>query len=86
MIGTLTLSPLITAKEILCGDIFISVDRVTENAKEYKVKRRRALRAVHGICIYGLNDESEVEKLEMKKNEDGSIERFINFKKITKRK
>jgi rRNA maturation RNase YbeY len=75
--------------DTLSGDIFISVDRVTENAKEYKVKREEELLRVmaHGILhLCGLNDESEEEKLEMKKNEDRAIERFINFKKITKRK
>ena len=70
--------------DTLSGDIFISIDRVTENAKEYKVKREEELLRVmaHGILhLCGLNDESEEEKLEMKKNEDRAIERFYQFQK-----
>lgn len=71
-------------KEILSGDIFISVDRVLENAKEYNVKREEELLRVmaHGILhLCGLNDESEVEKIEMKRCEDYSIEQFYQHKK-----
>jgi rRNA maturation RNase YbeY len=70
--------------DTLSGDIFTSIDRVTENAKEYKVKREEELLRVmaHGILhLCGLNDESEEEKLEMKKNEDRAIERFYQFQK-----
>ncbi|MET2986442.1 rRNA maturation RNase YbeY [Aureibaculum conchae] len=57
----------------ICSDIYISVDRVRENAKTFKVSFQNELHRVmvHGILhLCGYNDEKETEKLQMRKKED----------------
>lgn len=58
------------------GEIFISVDRVRENAQEYKVDFKNELHRVmiHGILHYcGIKDESEKEASEMRGKEDWAL-------------
>ena len=63
----------------LCVDIYISVDRVTENAKEYKVSVGDELKRVmsHGILhIAGFKDKEDDEIKQMRKEEEIAIELF----------
>ena len=58
---------------IISGDIFISVDTVTTNAKEYKQLFKNELNRViiHGVLhLLGYNDKSETELFEMRQKED----------------
>lgn len=57
----------------ICGDIFISIDRVKENAKEFSKTFENELHRVmiHGILhLLGHTDKTEVAKTEMTKEED----------------
>lgn len=57
----------------ITGDIFISIERVRENAKKFKVKVQYELRRViiHGVLhLAGYKDKSPTEKAEMTKKED----------------
>ncbi|QBA65379.1 rRNA maturation RNase YbeY [Muriicola soli] len=61
------------------GDIFISVDRVKENAVDFNVEFDRELQRVmvHGLLhLLGYNDETEYEKSEMRKLEENKMEMF----------
>nr|WP_237690484.1 rRNA maturation RNase YbeY [Salegentibacter lacus] len=63
----------------LNGDIFISTDRVLENAKEYNVDFSEELKRVmsHGILhLCGYGDKSESETKEMRQKEDEKIALF----------
>ena len=63
----------------LNGDIFISTDRVTENAKEYNVDFSDELKRVmiHGILhLCGYGDKTESEAALMRQKEDEKIELF----------
>lgn len=58
------------------GDIFISVDRVKENAEnnsvDFMIELNRVI--VHGLLhLLGFKDKSEEEKKEMRKNEDACL-------------
>ncbi len=58
------------------GDIFISIDRVRENAKELTIafKKELALAIVHGILhLIGFNDKSPTEIEEMRKKEEACL-------------
>ena len=62
-------------KEI-AGDIFISVDRVRENADEYKVSFNDEIHRVmiHGILHYmGIKDKSEEQKELMRSKENAAL-------------
>ena len=62
-----------TLGEILSGDIFISVDRVKENALEYKVNFDDELQRViiHGILHFcGYKDKTKDDKRLMRNQED----------------
>jgi probable rRNA maturation factor len=62
-------------KEI-SGDIFISVDRVKENAKKFKVKFDDELHRVmiHGVLhLCGYKDKTPKDSKEMRKKEDFSL-------------
>jgi probable rRNA maturation factor len=66
--------------EIVSGDIFISVERVAENAifhkVEYKVELLRVL--AHGVLhLVGFQDKSPKKKKEMTENEDLCISLFL---------
>ena len=63
----------------LNGDIFISTDRVTENAKEYNVDFSEELKRVviHGILhLCGYPDKTESEAALMRQKEDEKIALF----------
>ena len=62
--------------KLINGDIFISVERVKENAKEYSVTFEEELHRVmiHGILHYmGLKDKSADEKMVMRKEENKAL-------------
>lgn len=59
--------------KLLNGDIFISVSRVKENAKDYNVSFDNELHRVliHGVLHYmGYKDKTELEKKEMRNREN----------------
>ncbi len=65
----------------LNGDIFISVERVAENAKEYEVALETELLRVmaHGILHYcGYKDKSEEDATLMRSKEDEKMKMFAN--------
>ncbi|MBU0765781.1 MAG: rRNA maturation RNase YbeY [Bacteroidetes bacterium] len=58
---------------IVSGDLFISFERVSENAVSYNVTAEEELRRViiHGVLhLLGYKDEAEQEKQKMKEMED----------------
>jgi rRNA maturation RNase YbeY len=78
-----TLTDIITfdysESQVLSGDIFISIERVKENAKIYgKSFQNELLRVmVHGILhLMGFNDKTKEEVLEMRQKEEEKIELF----------
>ena len=59
--------------EVLSGEIYISIDRVKENAEQLKLAFENELHRVmvHGLLhILGYNDKLESEKAEMRAKED----------------
>lgn len=63
----------------LHGDIFISIERVAENAKEFNVSLENELKRVmaHGVLHYcGYKDKSEQDELLMRQKEDEKIKMF----------
>ena len=61
------------------GDIYISIERVRENADEFKVSFEEELKRVmiHGILHYcGYKDKSESDELLMRSKEDEKIKLF----------
>lgn len=65
--------------ESLAGDIFISVDRVKENAEIYNVSFEEELRRVmvHGLLhLMGLTDATSEEKAVMRAEEDAMLKLF----------
>ncbi|MBC2838210.1 rRNA maturation RNase YbeY [Robiginitalea sp. SC105] len=61
------------------GDLFISVDRVRDNAREYGVDFDHELARVmiHGVLhLSGLNDKTAAEQQQMRKEEDRCLEMF----------
>jgi probable rRNA maturation factor len=63
----------------LNGDIFISVERVKENALDYDVSFEEELRRVmiHGILHYcGYKDKTEADEVLMRQKEDEKIKLF----------
>lgn len=68
-----------TDGQTISGDIFISTERVEENANKYKVDFLNELRRVmsHGILhLSGYKDKSEEEKELMRKKEEEKIKMF----------
>lgn len=62
-----------TMGKLISGDIFISVERVKENAVSFKTNFIDELHRVmiHGVLHYcGYNDKSEEEKVQMRAKED----------------
>jgi len=58
------------------GDIFISVERVTDNANDFRVSFEEELHRVmiHGVLHYlGYKDKSPLEELEMRQQENNAI-------------
>ncbi len=67
-------------KNIIKGDVFISVERVRENAKNYDVKFKEELSRViiHGILhLAGYNDKNPEEKKIMRKLENQFLKLVI---------
>lgn len=63
----------------ISGDIFISVERVNDNASKYEVSFHDELLRVmaHGLLHYcGYGDKNEVEQVAMRKKEDEKISLF----------
>lgn len=63
----------------LHGDVFISIERVAENAKEFNVSFENELKRVmaHGVLHYcGYKDKSEQDELLMRQKEDEKIKMF----------
>jgi len=63
----------------LHGDIFVSVERVADNAKDFEVSFDEELKRVlvHGILHYaGYKDKSEVDELKMRQKEEDKIAMF----------
>lgn len=63
----------------LHGDIFVSVERVVDNAKDYEVSFDEELKRVlvHGILHYaGYKDKSEEDELKMRQKEEEKIALF----------
>lgn len=70
-----------SANKIISGDIFISVERVQENASQYKVDFHLELLRVmcHGILHFiGFKDKNEPDKKIMQNQEDICIKKYIN--------
>ena len=66
--------------EIVSGDIFISVERVTENATSHNVEYNAELLRIlaHGVLhLIGFQDKSAKKKKEMTENEDLCISLFL---------
>jgi len=62
-----------TENNIISGDIIISIDRITENAKTYNVTFKKELKRVmiHGVLhLIGYNDKAKKEKKIMREKED----------------
>ena len=74
-----TLTDVITfpySEDLIEGDIFISIDRIRENAIKLNVPFENELHRVmvHGLLhLLGLNDKTENEKIIMTKNENESL-------------
>jgi len=67
-------------KNIISADILISIDRVLDNSKTYKVEFLCELKRVmiHGLLhLLGYTDNSTKEKQEMRKKEDFYIKFFL---------
>lgn len=67
--------------KLINGDIFISVERVEDNAKDFKVSFDDELHRVmiHGVLHYmGFKDKSEKEKLEMRNQENEALSLLNN--------
>ena len=65
--------------DIISGDIFISVERVKDNANEYMVSFEDELKRVlaHGVLHYcGYKDKSDTDALEMRTKENEKIKMF----------
>ena len=63
----------------LSGDVYISIDRVQDNADTYEVSFFEELRRViaHGVLhLMGYGDKSEGEKMEMRRKEDEFLKLF----------
>jgi len=62
------------------GEIYISVDRVNENAKNLKQKPRKELHRVifHGVLhLCGLNDKNSQERKNMRDKEDMLLKSYL---------
>jgi len=66
---------------VLSGDIYISIDRVKENAEEFNVPAHDELLRViiHGVLhLIGYKDSNESEKKEMRSMEDACLKDFFS--------
>ena len=76
-----------TDGDVISGDIFVSIERVEDNAKDFKVSFGEELKRVlaHGVLHYcGYKDKSEKDALLMRSKEEEKIKLFHwNFNIIT---
>jgi rRNA maturation RNase YbeY len=71
--------PFAEEPETISGDIYISVDRVKENAENFGEQMEQELRRVmiHGILhLMGYKDKTEDEKKRMRKKENHYLKKF----------
>ena len=64
---------------VISADIYISIDRVTENSKKFKVTFENELRRViiHGVLhLLGFNDNTPKNKVKMREEENTWLTRF----------
>ena len=67
------------AKSVIEGEIYISVERVAENAKKFDVLFDQEIKRVmiHGILhLLGFNDKKSIEKAQMRKKEEACLSLF----------
>lgn len=72
-------------ENIISGDIFISFDRVSENAKDIGISQTMELHRVmlHGLLhLLGYNDKSKSEKKEIRKKENFYLAKNAHLKNI----
>ena len=70
-----------TLGKLINGDIYISVERVEDNAKDFNVSFEDELHSVmiHGVLPYtGLKDKTDIEKKEMRNAENQALLLLIN--------
>ena len=68
-----------TEGDIISGDIFVSIERVEDNAKDFKVSFEEELKRVlaHGVLHYcGYKDKSDKDALLMRTKEEEKIKLF----------
>ncbi|MBO7277207.1 MAG: rRNA maturation RNase YbeY [Bacteroidales bacterium] len=68
--------------EIVSGDMFISIDRIKDNAKALKVPYQEELHRViiHGVLhLLGFKDKTESESQKMRQLEDESLSVLLTF-------
>jgi rRNA maturation RNase YbeY len=66
-------------KKQIEGDIYISIDRVKENAKEHKVRKNNELYRViaHGLLhLIGFKDKTKVQIQQMREGEADALKRW----------
>jgi probable rRNA maturation factor len=79
--------PAENVKENISGDIFISIDRVTENAGKFGVPVEEELRRVmvHGVLhLAGYSDKTRAEKNRIRTCEDHHLSTFLSVSKTLK--
>jgi probable rRNA maturation factor len=72
-------------KKALSGEIFISIDRVQENAGKYKVTFEKELLRImiHGVLhLCGYGDKKPVDKKKMRAKEDEALAQFSYWGKV----
>lgn len=70
------------------GEIYISVDRVSENAAQYfATKKQELLRVIfHGVLhLCGYGDKSTAQKKQMRSKEDSYLSKYATFVSLEKR-
>ncbi|WP_218597888.1 rRNA maturation RNase YbeY [Polaribacter sp. NJDZ03] len=68
-----------TLGKLISGDIYISIERVADNAKDFEVSFLEELHRVmiHGVLHYmGFKDKTEIEKKEMRNAENVALSEF----------
>ncbi len=69
---------------VISGDLFISIDRVRENAQKFNVSFQEELLRViiHGVLhLLGFDDKTDVERQKMREKENEMLSMF-NFKDL----
>ncbi|MFZ4784514.1 MAG: rRNA maturation RNase YbeY [Flavobacteriales bacterium] len=65
--------------DVISGDIFISIDRVQDNAREHRVDNKFEMQRVviHGILhLCGLKDKTKTDAEKMRKSEEIALSKF----------